>query len=144
LAIQFFSVDTDFKLPNKRILTRWIKQVIISHALKCGEISFIFTNNDKILEINRQYLQHDYFTDIITFNYNQDKIVSGDIYISVDTVMSNSSFYNVTFESELHRVIIHGILHLVGFNDKTKAEQAEMSKNEDMNLNILYSQYMVS
>lgn len=144
MAIQFFSQDTAFKLSQKRIINSWIKSTISSHQKKCGEISFIFTSDPQILEVNRQYLQHDYFTDIITFNYNSADLVSGDIYISVDTVRSNAAIYKVTFEEELHRVIIHGILHLLGFNDKTKSQQKEMTENENLNLKILYSQFMVS
>ncbi len=144
MAIHFYSLETPFKLSSKRIINRWIKEVIQYHHFKCGEITYIFTNDPKILEVNKQYLQHDYFTDIITFNYNEDKIISGDIYISVDTVKSNANTYNVTFEEELHRVIIHGILHLLGFNDKTKDQQKEMTNNEDLNLKVLYSQFLVS
>lgn len=144
MAIQFCALETNFKLSHKRIINRWIKETIKSHQFICGEIVFIFTSDPKILEVNRQFLQHDYFTDIITFNYNEDKIISGDIYISVDTVKSNAEIYKVTFEEELHRVIIHGILHLLGFNDKTDEQQAEMTKNEDLNLKVLNSQYLVS
>lgn len=109
-----------------------------------GDINFIFTTNGKILEVNRQYLSHDYFTDIITFNYNDSRVIAGDIYISIDTVRTNASIYHVTFNDELYRVIIHGILHLVGYNDKSNAEQKEMTTAEDLYLKILYSQFMVS
>lgn len=144
MAIQFFNQEINFKLSQKRIINSWIKSTISSHHKKCGEISFIFTSDEQILEVNRQYLQHDYFTDIITFNYNNGDVVSGDIYISVDTVSSNAAIYNVTFQEELHRVIIHGILHLLGFNDKTKTQQKQMTEKENLNLKILYSQFMVS
>lgn len=144
MAIRFFNQETNFNLTHKRIINSWIKHIISSHQKTWGEINFIFTTDHQILEVNRQYLQHDYFTDIITFNYNSNNIISGDIYISVDTVRSNAEIYKVTFQEELHRVIIHGILHLLGFNDKTKSEQREMTENENLNLKILYSQFMVS
>lgn len=144
MAIRFFTLETDFKLPHKRIINSWIKNTISSHQYKVGEINYIFTSNEQILAVNKQYLSHDYFTDIITFNYNSNRLISGDIYISVETVRSNALVYAVSFEEELHRVIIHGILHLIGFNDKSKEQQAEMTANEDSNLKILYSQFMVS
>lgn len=144
MAIRFFTLETDFKLPHKRIINSWIKNTISSHQYKVGEINYIFTSNEQILGVNKQYLSHDYFTDIITFNYNSNRLISGDIYISVETVRSNALVYAVSFEEELHRVIIHGILHLIGFNDKSKEQQAEMTANEDSNLKILYSQFMVS
>ncbi len=144
MAIRFFNQETNFNLTHKRIINGWIKNTISSHQKTWGEINFIFTTDQQILEVNRQYLQHDYFTDIITFNYNSNNIISGDIYISVDTVRSNAEIYKVTFQEELHRVIIHGILHLLGFYDKTKSEQKEMTENENLNLKILYSQFMVS
>jgi rRNA maturation RNase YbeY len=137
LAIRFFTEDIRFNLPNKRILKTWIQNVITSHNKICGDVNFIFTSNNQILEINKKYLQHDYFTDIITFNYNQEVIISGDIYISIDTVKDNALNFSTTFLNEIHRVIIHGILHLIGYNDKSTTEQEQMRQAEDRSLVLL-------
>jgi rRNA maturation RNase YbeY len=143
LAIRFFNEEISFTLSNKRILSTWIKDSITSYQFKTGDVNFIFTHDDKILEVNKQFLNHDYFTDIITFNYNVDNIVAGDIYISIDTVRSNSQSYSVSFVNELHRVMIHGILHLLGFNDSSPAEKAEMHNLENVALEKLDSKYLI-
>lgn len=143
MAIRFFNEEISFTLSNKRILSTWIKDSITSYQFKTGDVNFIFTHDDKILEVNKQFLNHDYFTDIITFNYNVDNIVAGDIYISIDTVRSNSQSYSVSFVNELHRVMIHGILHLLGFNDSSPAEKAEMHNLENVALEKLDSKYLI-
>lgn len=143
MSVQFFTLENQFKLSQKRLFTRWVKDVISSYSFSCGTISFIFTGNEKILAINQQFLGHNYYTDIITFNYNQRHSISGDIYISIDTVRSNANIYKVTFEEELHRVMIHGILHLIGFNDKSKNEKLSMRQQEDLNLGMLYAKYLL-
>jgi rRNA maturation RNase YbeY len=105
--------------------------VAAKHGRKTGSLSYVFCSDDKILEINRQFLQHDYFTDIITFDYSSGNIINGDIIISIDTVKSNAEKYGKQFGDELNRVLVHGILHLCGQNDKTAAEAAQMREMED-------------
>ena len=116
---------------KKRENNAWIKKVAADYGKKIGEIAYIFCNDDKILEVNRQYLQHDYYTDIITFDYTEDDVISGDIFISLDTVKSNSEEQGTEYDEELHRVIIHGILHLCGINDKGEGERAIMEAAEN-------------
>jgi probable rRNA maturation factor len=143
LAIRFFNEEISFKLSNKRIVSSWIKDSITSYQFKTGDVNFIFTHNDKILEVNKQFLNHDYFTDIITFNYNTGNIIAGDIYISIDTVKENSKSYSVAFINELHRVMIHGILHLLGYNDSTSVEKIKMRNLENLALEKLESKYLI-
>ncbi len=134
----YFNVeDVDLKLKGKLILRKWIRQVVETYGLKPGELSYIFCNDDKILEVNRQFLQHDYYTDIITFDYDEDGVVSGDMYISVDTVQTNAEQYAPSFERELHRVIIHGVLHLCGLKDKSSEDEKKMRAAEEKALSIL-------
>lgn len=134
----YFNVeDVDLKIKGKIILRKWIKQVVESYGLKAGELSYIFCNDDKILEVNRQFLQHDYYTDIITFDYDEDGVVSGDMYISVDTVRTNAEQYAPSFERELHRVIIHGVLHLCGLKDKSPEDEKKMRAAEEQALSLL-------
>jgi probable rRNA maturation factor len=123
------------KLPYKDIKV-WIKQILANSNLKVGEISIIFCDDNYILNINKKFLNHNYFTDIITFNYNSENILSGDIFISSDTVLSNANFYSVSEQSEYLRVIIHGILHLIGFNDHTVEEKELMVEKENESLII--------
>ncbi len=127
------------KMPliKRREITSWIKKVAAGHAKKVGDIAYIFCGDDKILEVNREYLQHDYFTDIITFDYTEDDVINGDIFISLDTVRSNSEQLGLPYEQELHRVIIHGILHLCGINDKGMGEREIMENEENMALSLL-------
>lgn len=108
------------KMPDikKKETTGWIKEVAACYGKRVGEIAYIFCSDDKILEVNRQYLQHDYYTDIITFDYCEGDRISGDLFISLDTVRSNAEQFEQPYDRELHRVIIHGILHLCGINDK--------------------------
>lgn len=103
---------------KKRDTSAWIKAVAASYGRKVGEIGYLFVDDEKILEVNREYLGHDYYTDVITFDYDEDDTVSGDIVISLDTVRSNAELFGKSYEDELYRVIIHGILHLCGINDK--------------------------
>ena len=122
---------------NYDITNNWISSVINKNNKILGDITYIFCSDDYLLNINKQYLNHDYFTDIITFNYCERDVVSGDIFISIDTVRSNSETYEVSFLNERYRVIIHGILHLLGYNDKTDEEQDEMTRQENLSLEIL-------
>ena len=116
---------------KKRDTSAWIKAVAASAGRKVGEIGYLFVDDEKILEVNREYLGHDYYTDVITFDYDEDDTVSGDIVISLDTVRSNAQLFGKTYEEELYRVIIHGILHLCGINDKGPGEREIMEAAEN-------------
>lgn len=116
---------------KKRETTEWIKAVAAVYGKRAGEIAYIFCSDEKILEVNRQYLQHDYYTDIITFDYSQGSRLSGDLFISLDTVRTNAAQFGSDYETELHRVIIHGILHLCGINDKEPGEREVMEEAEN-------------
>lgn len=116
---------------KKRETTAWIKAVAKSYGRRVGEVGYMFVNDDKILEVNREYLGHDYYTDVITFDYDEEDVVSGDVVISLDTVASNAHLFNKTYEEELYRVIIHGILHLCGINDKGPGEREQMEAAEN-------------
>ncbi len=122
---------------KKRETTEWIKKVAADYGKRVGEIAYIFCSDEKILEVNRQYLQHDYYTDIITFDYCAGNRLSGDLFISLDTVRTNAEQFNQPYERELHRVIIHGILHLCGINDKGPGEREIMEAAENKALEML-------
>ena len=121
------------RFPNikKRETTAWIKAVAASYGKKVGEIGYLFCDDEKILEVNREYLGHDYYTDIITFDYCEDDVLNGDLVISLDTVRSNAELFGKDYDEELHRVIIHGILHLCGINDKGPGERELMEAAEN-------------
>lgn len=121
------------KMPDikKRDTSAWIKRVAESYGKKCGDIAYIFCNDEKILEVNKEYLQHDYYTDIITFDYCEEDTLNGDLFISLDTVRTNAEMLGVEYVQELHRVIIHGVLHLCGINDKGEGEREIMEAAED-------------
>ena len=129
----------DVKIPSviNDGIKDWISHVINNHLSTVGDISFKFCSDEYILQINNQFLDHDYYTDIITFDYCSRNIISGDILISVDTVSSNAEKYSSSFDKELLRVIIHGVLHLLGFKDATAAEKEEMRSEENMALSLL-------
>ena len=132
-------ITENVKLPGqfkKRRISQWIKDIIRTHGKKTGDIAYIFCNDQRILEINTQYLKHTYYTDIITFNYSEGDIISGDMFISLDTVKTNSEKYKTNYEEELLRVIIHGILHLCDFDDKSRANRMIMREKEDEALNL--------
>ena len=122
---------------KKRDTSAWIKAVAASYGRKVGEIGYLFVDDEKILEVNREYLGHDYYTDVITFDYDEDDVVSGDIVISLDTVRSNAELFGKEYDDELHRVIIHGILHLCGINDKGPGEREIMEAAENKALALL-------
>ncbi len=122
---------------RKRVLNAWIRAVAKSHGRRVGDVGYMFVDDEKILEVNREYLGHDYYTDVITFDYDEDDIVSGDIVISLDTVRSNAELFGKTYDDELHRVIIHGILHLCGINDKGPGEREIMEAEENKALALL-------
>lgn len=136
MAITFEAENIDFPKIKKRETANWIKSVAKSYGKQTGDISYLFCTDEKILEVNRQYLQHDFYTDIITFDYSEGNHISGDIFISLDTVLSNSIQYDTDFEEELYRVIIHGVLHLCGINDKSEAESKQMKEAEERALSL--------
>lgn len=136
MAITFDAENIDFPKIKKGETSNWIRSVIKSYGKQTGDISYLFCTDEKILEVNRQYLQHDFYTDIITFDYSEGGRISGDIFISLDTVLSNSIQYATDFGEELYRVIIHGVLHLCGINDKSEAESRQMKEAEEKALNL--------
>ena len=134
------SYQTDgVKMPaiKKRETTAWIKAVAATYNKKVGEIAYIFCSDEKILEVNKEYLQHDYYTDIITFDYDEGDIISGDLFISLDTVRTNSEQFDTEYDEELHRTIIHGVLHLCGINGKGPGEREIMEAAENKALFLL-------
>jgi rRNA maturation RNase YbeY len=138
--IQFIVEDTSQPQFDEKKIIRWINQVAIFHKKKVGKINYIFCSDSRILEVNRQFLQHDYFTDIITFDYGNGNIISGDIFISIDTVLSNAKELNLDFFQELYRVIIHGVLHLCGQDDRDEQSQKEMTRKENEAIDLLAAQ----
>ena len=118
-------------LLKKRENTEWLRKVADSYGKRLGDIAYIFCSDDKILEVNRQYLQHDYYTDIITFDYTEGDRISGDIFVSLDTVRSNARQFGTQYDDELHRVIVHGILHLCGIDDKGPGQREQMEAAEN-------------
>ena len=127
------------KMPDikKKETTEWVKSVAASYGKRVGEIAYIFCSDDKILKVNQQYLKHDYYTDIITFDYCENDKLSGDLFISLDTVRTNAEQFEQAYNRELHRVIIHGILHLCGINDKGPGEREIMEAAENKALSLL-------
>ncbi len=135
--IEFLTEDIEFPSVNTDLLKQWISKVIKDHDYNVGSISIIFCSDDFILKTNREYLSHDYYTDIITFDYCENRNISGDLLISLDTVKSNSYEFKTDFFDELHRVIIHGILHLIGFDDKTPELRENIREEENKALEFL-------
>jgi probable rRNA maturation factor len=131
LSIRIFYDDTSFRIKSWRKIVRLVNEVIAKEKRISGDLHFIITNDANLRKINIQFLEHDYDTDVITFNYNSENVVNGEVYISLDTVKRNALNYNVSLESELLRVLLHGVLHLLGYDDKTKQEQIEIRRNED-------------
>ena len=129
----------DVKMPvfPKRKTSAWIKRVAALHGKTVGDIAYIFCSDEKILDVNRMYLQHDYYTDIITFDYSEDDMISGDLFISLDTVRTNAEKFAVAYDSELYRVIIHGVLHLCGIDDKAPGARAVVERYENEALQLL-------
>ncbi len=141
--IRYFTEDTTFLLKKKRLTSKWLQQVAAQRGFRIGELNYIFCSNPYLLAINRQFLDHDYETDIITFDNSEDylletghKGVSADIYISVDTVRVNAEAYGEGFDRELHRVIVHGLLHLIGYDDVTPWKQQRMRAAENRALKL--------
>lgn len=136
-SIQFFTEDIQAKFKNKMLVKKWIKQLIASFDFRLGELNIVFCSDAYLLKMNEAYLNHDTFTDIITFDFCEEKIISGDLFISWEMSKENASHYAVSHENELHRLIAHGVLHLIGFKDKNSADQKKMKKAEDQALALL-------
>lgn len=134
--IEYNSGKADLPI-QRRLISRWVKAVAQAHGRTVGDIAYIFVDDERILDVNRQYLQHDYYTDIITFDYDEGDSINGDLFISLDTVRTNAEGLGQTYQRELHRVIIHGILHLCGINDKGPGEREIMEAAEDRALALL-------
>lgn len=131
MSINFYFEDIEefqLDLPKSR---KWIKNSISNEGRQSGDITFIFCSDDYLLEINKQYLDHDYYTDIITFDYVEGDVISGDIFISIDRVRENAATFGVSFVNELNRILIHGVLHLLGYKDKSDEEKKLMTSKED-------------
>ena len=133
-----FVYNTDFELPNKDLVTDWVLRVVDSHGYKVDEIVYAFFNDEDLKKLNIRFLKHDYYTDVISFDETNDQVVSGNIAISVDRVKENAIQNGVDFEDELRRVMIHGVLHFIGFNDKTSVEKKEIRKQEAIALSVFH------
>ena len=134
--IRYFQEDIRFDLKQKMQNNRWLKMVAGSEMRRIGAVNIIFCSDNYILDVNMRYLQHDYFTDIITFDYCEGDKLSGDLFISVDSVRENALYYGTEFEDELNRVMVHGLLHLIGYDDHTEEEQKVMREKEDYYLSL--------
>ena len=132
-----FNSETSFTLKNQKKLVKWISDVVSSEGFQVGEINYIFCDDVYLHKINQEFLNHDTFTDIISFDYTLGKEVGGDIFISIERVLENAEKFDEVFENELHRVMIHGILHFMGYKDKTKKEKTLMRTKEDEKIFIL-------
>ena len=140
-SISFHNESVNNKTPSKRLLKAWIKEFVSNHGKKVGELAFVFCSDEKILEVNLNFLQHDYYTDIITFDYSEGEVISGDIFISVERVLENATFHQVAYNTELLRVISHGVLHLIGFQDKEEKKKVEMTRNEDLCMSLFFTKF---
>lgn len=132
--IQYIAEGVKLPAIEKKKINAWITETAAGYNRKVGDVVYIFCSDEKILELNKQYLNHDYYTDIITFDYSEGSLISGDIFISIDTVKINSEEFKVSFEAELKRILIHGILHLCGQDDKTPELRFEMTEKENLAL----------
>ncbi len=137
--ISFFSQDVEMPAIDRSRIAEWVGQVAHSYGKQVGRVAYIFVGDERILEVNREFLGHDYYTDIITFDYSEGSLISGDLFISLDTVRSNAAGMGAPYEEELHRVIIHGVLHLCGINDKGPGEREIMENAENKALALLTS-----
>ena len=136
-AVDFFNQDISFKLPQPRKTIRWIQEVIILESKELAHLNFIFCSDEYLLGINRQYLKHKTLTDIITFDYSEiDGPIEGDVFISIERVKANAKELVTEFDEEIHRVLIHGVLHLIGYSDKSVREKSRMRKKEDAYLSL--------
>lgn len=133
-----YNYESDFTLANEESFTLWIEEVILSEGKELGELTYIFCDDEYLLEINQQYLNHDDFTDIISFDYTEGEVISGDIFISIERVADNAKDLNVSFEEELKRVIIHGVLHYCGYKDKSDSDAVLMRSKEDEKIQMFH------
>ena len=133
-----FNYELEFILQDESLYAEWISQVIRSESKKEGDINYVFCDDDYILQINQQYLNHDYYTDIISFDYCVGNELHGDIFISIDRVRENAADYNVSFDEELKRVLIHGVLHYCGYKDKTEEDEQLMRSKEDVKIQMFH------
>ena len=140
MAIAYYAEEVKLPAIKKKAVGDWIRKVASLYGKRTGDISYIFCSDEKILEVNKQYLQHDYYTDIISFDYTEGTKISGDLFISLDTVKSNSENFGTDYTEELHRIIIHGILHLCGINDKGPGEREIMTQKENEALALLHEE----
>ncbi len=129
--VSYYNEDIVFPFKEKRLTSRWLKFVAESESKRLGDVAVIFCSDNYILDVNIKYLQHDYYTDIITFDYCEGNRLSGDLFISIDSVRENASFYGTEFADELNRVIVHGLLHLIGYDDHTEEDIAMMRAKEN-------------
>lgn len=135
--VTYNSINVELPDIDRQAITSWIVRVAAGYGRKVGDINYVFVDDEEILRINRQFINHDYYTDHIGFDYTQGNILSGDTYISLDTVRTNAQLFHKTYPDELHRVMIHSILHLCGLKDKTPEERLAMEKAEDAALALL-------
>lgn len=135
--VRFVTENTEMPALDKPMMERWLRRVAAGYGCSLGKLTYIFCDDERILEVNRQFLGHDYYTDHIGFDYSVGKTLHGDMYISLDTVRSNAEMLGVSFEHELHRILIHGLLHLTGQEDKTDETRAEMTRKENEALDQL-------
>ena len=133
-----FVYNTDFKLANKEIFSRWLISVANEEGFLIDTLVFLFVDDKEILEMNKKFLKHDYYTDVITFGDLEDKKISGDIAISIERVLDNSKTYGVEFEDELKRVMVHGLLHIIGYNDKASDDKSVMSQKENKAMKMFH------
>ena len=134
--VRYFTEDISFEFKQRLLNNRWLKLVAGSEMKKLGAVNIIFCSDNYILDVNMKYLQHDYFTDIITFDYCEGDVLSGDLFISIDSVRENASFYKTEFPDELNRVIVHGLLHLIGYDDHSEEDVLTMRSKEDYYLSL--------
>ena len=134
--VSFHSEQTNFSLSNESQIADWLTKVCQKEGRTLGEVSIIFCSDDYLLEVNQKHLNHDYYTDVITFDYTEEKLVSGDLFISIDRVVDNAKSFGVPTLDEAHRIIVHGTLHLIGYTDKETNDKEEMTAKEDFYLSL--------
>lgn len=139
MEINFYTEDVELPHLDSERIINWLLNVASQNHKSIGEISYIFCSDAYLLDVNKKFLQHDYLTDVITFDYTEDDVVGGDIFISTERIADNAIDFNVSFSDELLRVIVHGVLHLIGFNDKTESDQSIMTDMENKSLQIYHN-----
>jgi probable rRNA maturation factor len=136
LSIRIFYDEINFRVKSWKRIKKIIEKVIVGENKTSGDLNFIVTNDENLRKINIRFLEHDYNTDVITFNYNSGDLINGEVYVSIETIRYNADNYNVSLEDEVFRVLIHGVLHLLGYDDKTSEQRKEMREGEDKWLNL--------